>query len=154
MHAIDDEPDAISGGAFAIGGRDGVGHCADRKLHPRRGVHPRGSDDAGLRRELALEVADDLLDARARRLCVERDLTHLHAVSGRAQSQRLVRRVVIVLGRHHLFAWPHAKTGVHETEAHRRAVGEGKFLRLGSEEARGCRARRGVEIVLARHGEL
>jgi hypothetical protein len=103
-------------------------------------VHPGDREAARPGAERARHRGDDRVDRGGFGLVVETDAPNGHAVQLLTQTQRLVGRVEVVLGRDHLVARLEAETRVDEPEPHRRRVGERDLLRLAAEVRRGSGA--------------
>ncbi len=109
--------------------RHGFGDRGDRELHAGTRVHPRHADRARLRRDRALETRHHLRRVRLRAIVVQRDVPDPTARALSGKPDRLVLRVVIVLGRQDLLIGSDPKAVVRHRECLGRVRRQAQLVR-------------------------
>ena len=108
--------------------------CSQRQLHARAGVHPGERDDARTRADRVAQRAEHLVCGRPRRGRRRARPCARAPFAPALRPQRLVRRVVVVLGRQHLVAGARAARR-RPAQPHRRRVGQRELARVDAEIA-------------------
>ncbi len=126
VHAVDREQHAVA----PVGAHRG-GDLRERELDAGARVHPREREHAGAAGDAGPDGLRDRAGGGLGGVVVELDAPERQPVAGGPQPQRLVGRVVVVLGGEELVATgAQVDRPVHEAEPHRRRVGEREVLRV------------------------